>query len=342
MSNPRQQTQTTGHRYALQRLSAYMDGQLSEREQARVESHLMACPDCREELRTLRWTQDLARQMPVMPVPRSFIVREADLKVTRIALPQFHLAPILAGLQTAAAVFAVLLVLVFAGDLWLGRGLPAGQSPPMLSMQAQVTETAMIELADRPTSAQSSTASTETDPPPDAPRIMAQKVSTTTAAPELAPLDEAEPTNSPGAEPSPSLLPRAAQTPTAAGFSSEVTSTKSMPTPKATVTSAPTYTPAPEPTAPPEPTATAEPTQTPAPPPTFTPTSEPDRVAAVPEQATLERAETEKRGSGEGQDASYGFLERNSRWRVAQIGLGVVLLGLLIAIAWLRRWGRFG
>ena len=66
MSKPMSQTQTAGHRYALKRLSSYMDGQLSGPEGSRVQAHLKACPDCRDELHTLRWTQNLAQQMPVL------------------------------------------------------------------------------------------------------------------------------------------------------------------------------------------------------------------------------------------------------------------------------------
>ena len=135
MSNPRHQTQTAGHRYALKRLSSYMDGQLPDRERARVQAHLNACPDCRKELRSLRWTQNLAQQIPIVPVPRSFIVREADLEAHHIAQPRPLLVPTLARLQTAGAIVAVLLVMVVAGDMFVTRGPWMGR-PGALSMEA--------------------------------------------------------------------------------------------------------------------------------------------------------------------------------------------------------------
>lgn len=338
MSNPRHHTQTAGHRYALQRLSSYIDGQLSEQERERVQVHLRACPDCREQLRILRWTKDLSRQMPVMPVPRSFIIREADLEARPAAAGWPRLLPSLAGLQTAAAIVAVLLVLVVAGDLWMGGGVPIDQPAPMLSMKAEVAETITLVAAAPMESAKASSAHEQPNPLPDPQRITSVNAATTTAVPDVAALGMAEPTATAMTERNPTLPPHPAQTSTPAGFSSQVTSTKSLSTlePTATVTIVPTHTPTTEPTPTPEPTAT------PVPPLAIAQTATPQQLAAVPEAAALEEAQIEEQSLPRGEDASFGAERHGSSWRFAQIALGVVLVGLLIAIVWLRRWGRFG
>ncbi|MBN1641797.1 MAG: zf-HC2 domain-containing protein [Anaerolineae bacterium] len=108
------------HRYVDRRLSAYLDGELGNRERARVEAHLARCQECRASMRALRWTKQLLQQAPAIKVPRSFVVREAD-----VARPQraFVRRP-LAVTQWATAVVALLFVLVLGGDLLLGARLP--------------------------------------------------------------------------------------------------------------------------------------------------------------------------------------------------------------------------
>jgi hypothetical protein len=118
----------TEHEYVGQRLSSYLDDQLSEEERARVEDHLHACERCRRDLRTLRWTTGLLRETPALEVPRSFVLREADLAPQRAA-PAWR-SPF--ALRWATAVVAVLLVLVVAGDALTGAWLPRhGAAPPV-------------------------------------------------------------------------------------------------------------------------------------------------------------------------------------------------------------------
>jgi hypothetical protein len=93
-----------------------------------VQQHLATCKDCREDLRTLRWTCGLLQQMPPVPLPRSFVVREADLE-TRLGEAKggwfnqlLASGRLSAGVRAATALVAVLLVIVVAGDLFLGTG----------------------------------------------------------------------------------------------------------------------------------------------------------------------------------------------------------------------------
>jgi anti-sigma factor RsiW len=114
------------HAYVENRLSAYVDDQVSGRERRRIEAHLAHCETCRADLRTLRWTVGLLHQAPQVKAPRRFVVREADLD--RAQRPMRRMSPLMVA-QWATAVVALLLVLVLGGDLLAGRGrLPIGSA----------------------------------------------------------------------------------------------------------------------------------------------------------------------------------------------------------------------
>jgi anti-sigma factor RsiW len=123
------------HQYVSDRLTAYMDEELVPREQARVETHLSTCEECRVDLRTLRWTKGLLRKVPAIKVPRSFVVREADIVPGRLVRRRF---PVLAA-QWATAAVALLFVLVLGGDLLTGAPMPGAQ------LAARQAEKALVE-----------------------------------------------------------------------------------------------------------------------------------------------------------------------------------------------------
>ena len=58
-------------------LSAYIDGALTPREQARLEARLAVEPALRERLDALQETVMLLRQLPQVPAPRNFILSPA-------------------------------------------------------------------------------------------------------------------------------------------------------------------------------------------------------------------------------------------------------------------------
>jgi len=313
MSRPTSQSHSSGHRYARKRLSSYMDGQLSDREQARVQAHLQACPECRQDLRTLQWTKELAQQVPVLPVPRSFIVRQADLEPRAAAQARFRFTRALAGLQTAAAVVAVLLVAVVAGD-WFPTGThPAHEQAESAVAQREIDTQAVPEpLLVTP------------ENPLDAPAA-GQQASEGNAQPErktlLAPT-ETQVGRTP--EPSPTWTAAATQ----AGFSAEGTSTErsATPQPTETATATPADTLAVEPTLPPDPTWTSAPTWT----------LEPQHVAIVPVTETLVKVQVEEVESADPNNPPPQPSRQDLGWRITQAGLSAVLVGLVIAIVLLR------
>ncbi|MFQ5340088.1 MAG: anti-sigma factor family protein [Anaerolineae bacterium] len=124
-------------------LSAYIDGEVTPDEATRVEQHLPTCRHCADELESLRWTVNLLREVPPIPVPRSFAVRLADLEPEparrRRPLPNW----LLNGLQWATAATAALMMLLIAAD-FLNLGQPEA---PAALMQAAQSESAAAPMA---------------------------------------------------------------------------------------------------------------------------------------------------------------------------------------------------
>ncbi len=120
----------------IELLSAYIDGEVTPDEVARVERHLPGCRRCAEELESLRWTVNLLREAPLVTVPRSFTIRPVDLEPEtrrrRFTLPGW----LFRGLQWATVATAVLTILVFAAD-FLNIGQPAGAPLSMLAAQEE-------------------------------------------------------------------------------------------------------------------------------------------------------------------------------------------------------------
>lgn len=116
-----------------ERLSAYLDCELSPEERAAVERHLAQCENCRWDLDTLRQTVELTRNCAPVPLPRVFTipVEVAAPQAVRTRRPAWAL-PVLQG---ATALVALLFVVVVVGDLFLGSTAPRGE-PQMVALQA--------------------------------------------------------------------------------------------------------------------------------------------------------------------------------------------------------------
>ena len=120
-----------GNGHVLEQLSAYIDYELPDAERERVREHLRRCPLCETELATLKAAKQLLNEMPLQPVPRSFILTP-DMVGQAMSGPVERRRPLgwtLAGrLRTATALVAVLLVLVLSGDLLRSGVLSSGQA----------------------------------------------------------------------------------------------------------------------------------------------------------------------------------------------------------------------
>jgi len=116
-------------------LSAYLDGELSADERARLEAQLAADPVLRAELDALRHTVALVRALPAVSVPRNFILaREIAARPRPARQARPRLAWAAPFLTAATAVASLLFVVVLAGDLLL-LGMGNRASAPVLEPQ---------------------------------------------------------------------------------------------------------------------------------------------------------------------------------------------------------------
>lgn len=125
-------------------LSAYLDGELSDAEQASLNARLSKDPALRAELRAMHHTVSLLRELPAVTAPRNFLVtgsvaeqRQAvgkpcsSLRTDRER--RRWMAPVLTA---ASALTSLLFVLVLLGDLLLpGVGGLASAPPPVRHLE---------------------------------------------------------------------------------------------------------------------------------------------------------------------------------------------------------------
>ncbi len=134
-------------------LSAYLDGELDERERERLEARLSQDPALRAELRTLHQTVSMVRELPQTSAPRNFILSESMVRRREPApAPEPRRAWAAPLLTAATTVVSLLFVVVLVGDLLLsGMGGQASAPEPMLQaeeaapMATEVTETGEVE-----------------------------------------------------------------------------------------------------------------------------------------------------------------------------------------------------
>jgi anti-sigma factor RsiW len=137
----------------LERLSAYVDGALTPRERSTMDARLEADADLRQALAELRSVKTSLAGLPEYRLPRSFILREADVRrrAPRPAFPALRFATIVAG---------ALFVLTTAVR-WMpssGMALALRSAPPAAAeLQAEfgaaATETGLEFRAEAPAAA---------------------------------------------------------------------------------------------------------------------------------------------------------------------------------------------
>jgi hypothetical protein len=320
MVNRRWKLGRTEHELVSEQLSAYMDRQLATPARAQVERHLATCAECREELRSMQWTRQLLQQAPVARVPRSFVIREADVARAR---PATRRGSVLA-LRWASSMVALLLVLVFAGDL-LTSGLLTGArlaSAPepygeVVEEQAVEAESVAVTQEAMPTVAAGEALKVAVAPSPTvepAAKMAVQEKKEGDEAPGMGAVQTATPAPPGLAAPSATLPSEPTPTPAAESLAAEDSTNLTRGA---------------------EPTAEAEQVTAAA--------VEPTSAEAAMEQATLMAAEpTSAEVSGPGvlrereEDQRSRIGSWLNGWRVAEIGLGAALLVLLIAAIWMR------
>jgi anti-sigma factor RsiW len=117
------------------RLSAYIDNQLSQAEKAALEARLKREPDLQAALRELRQTVSALRSLPVVKPPRSFTLRPDQ--VGAIA----RRGALFPALRLAAALSTLVFALVVAGDFATSGGVAnlAASVPQSVTAQSAPT-----------------------------------------------------------------------------------------------------------------------------------------------------------------------------------------------------------
>ena len=112
-------------------LSAYLDGQLSNREHTHLQTRLKSDPDLQSALEDLRQTRSVIRSLPKLRVPRNFRLTPEMVGIKRDTtrfIPVLRLASVLA---------MVLLAFVFIGDFMLlsAPGTQQLSAPSVVQME---------------------------------------------------------------------------------------------------------------------------------------------------------------------------------------------------------------
>jgi len=108
----------------IEQLSAYLDGELSQAERARLESRIKADAGLRAALEELRQARTLLRRTPQRGAPRNFTLTP---KMAGLRPPLPRAFPVL---RLASAVATLLLFITFAGEL-LGPIALGAQAPAL-------------------------------------------------------------------------------------------------------------------------------------------------------------------------------------------------------------------
>lgn len=111
----------------LEVLSAYLDGEVSDKNRVQIETRLKEEPELREMLEQLQHTRSLVRALPMIRAPRNYFLTPE--MVGQSDRPR-QLFPIF---RFASALAAVMLVLILFGDFYLLRSQPL---PAPVAMQA--------------------------------------------------------------------------------------------------------------------------------------------------------------------------------------------------------------
>lgn len=128
-------------------LSAYLDGELSKRELARLEDMLESSAEMRAALDDLRRTRMILRSQPSIRAPRNFTLSPRMAGVRPEKGSAFRLFPVM---RLTSALATLLFVFVVLGDLFLGagrRGVPVMMDEAMMESAPQALQVVTEEAA---------------------------------------------------------------------------------------------------------------------------------------------------------------------------------------------------
>ena len=301
-------------------LSLYLDDGLDPEDRATAARHLSGCVDCRQELAELRATVALLGDLPQYRPRRSF---QLSAEHARAARPGFfaRLLPVLPALRAASAAVALLLVVVGAGDYWTRDD----EAPPRSGQEA-LDSGRDAASDDAARDAESGGAAIEAVDPDDAPEAVPGTESASTALNEaegdavLLPAEDAVDLPQ-GAADAPSGTDAALAAPPSAGNDPDQAAAgagaadtddelaRDGPAPVGERAGLSATTPAPRPSG---------------------------GGAALPSASASEN----EAGQGDGSARSGTTTGGRMWWRVAEVGLGALLVGLVVVVVRLGRMRR--
>lgn len=131
----------------LEKLSAYLDGELNPAQAANLEARLQGDPSLAEALDEMRATKRALGSLPMLRPPRNFALTPemAGLREPRRAYPVLRLASALAMLAFMATCGLDVLG-VFSRGLALGASAPAARPAEMQAAVAEATETEVTNV----------------------------------------------------------------------------------------------------------------------------------------------------------------------------------------------------
>lgn len=293
-----------------ERLSAYLDDELTPQERRRLEAQLAEDPDLRAELEALRNTVSLVRDLPSVPAPRNFILSPSMVervqpaptsRARRLSPTRAWAAPLLTA---ATAIVSMLFVVVLAGDLLLPGIGGLAPAPPAPAGVEEGPQLALEAVPEKEAEAKRSAAAPRATPQPKAVTEAPVKEAPAAAVEEERSAEEAEDD-------------RATAAPMGGGAPTEeavVLASTAVPTAAEEVAVTPTI-PAETPLAPGESVDIVEPTPE-------------ERIEVTPPVVG-----EEGKGALQAEGPRYRDL---LPWRVLEIALGVATLGLVYVTV--RAW----
>ncbi len=314
-------------------LSAYVDGRLDAADRGVASAHLGGCDDCRRELAELRATVLLLRGLPQYAPRRSFQLG-AEHAPAGGASRWARFLPALPALRAATVAVAVLLVVVTTGDLVTNRGGETDNVAP----RSVAVDRAQPERRSDTTEAVTGTETTgATSDAVDGLTEDSQAPAAAQAAvPEQAPTSLALDAADQAADDAAAHPAAAAEDGAEAGATGALAD---EPPAEAAASAAPAMA-----ARAPEPTDAEEAARTGASAPPAVPAPATGGAAsagnAAPTQDATSRENSEAERAASGARVDTASRSGPSAWRLAEVGLGVVLLWLLVSIAGLQRLKR--
>ncbi len=129
-----------------QLLSEYLDGQLSQRDQAKLEQRLQKQPDLQSALDEMRQMRSVLRAVPHRKVPHNFTLTHAMIAEQQQPSRFLNWIPAL-SISSALATLILVVSLLFGGAPALTAGQQAGQAPT--AAQAMLAQKGSGEATDQ-------------------------------------------------------------------------------------------------------------------------------------------------------------------------------------------------